>query len=591
MFNSRSGSIIHLAQSEAQADRVPDAEAFASELGARLVEAGLIDHMALRRAERARRHAGERLEVALVRLGLVSEGVIAREMSTMLGIPLATAVDFPPAAVLADRIEKGFLVSRRIVPLSDAPDRLVVAVADPFDRTAIADLEFALEKPLEVMLATTGDIDDALMRLFGSSEASRLATETVNESAAPSDEDVRHLADLASEAPVIKLVQDLIVRAVEARASDIHVEQRADSLCVRFRVDGILHTLERLPPELAPGVISRIKILARLDIAERRLPQDGRTRSVVRGRDFDIRVSTVPTMNGESCVLRLLDPASLRLEFPELGFEPRLLADLQGVLRRPHGIVLVTGPTGSGKTTTLYSALALLDSETRKILTAEDPVEYRLAGMSQIQVQPRIGLSFASALRSILRQDPDVIMIGEIRDLETAQIAIQASLTGHLVLSTLHTNNAAASVTRLLDVGVESYLLASSVSGILAQRLVRRLCEACAVPEEMPADFIARLVEEGGAALPAEIRRAPRLMARRGCAQCRDTGYKGRLAIGELLVVDHRLRAIVHNRASEREIEEAAVMGGMTTLYQAGLSRALAGQTTLEEILRVTRIS
>ena len=562
-----------------------------AELGSRLVASGVLDDMALRRADRARQQTSERLDIVLVRLGLVPETTIAATLAQMLGVPLATETDFPVARILGDRVAPEFLKARRILPLKEDRDRLVVAVADPFDRAAIEDLEFELEKRVELRVGCGSDIAQALGRLYGATDTGLAAAGAVAEAASPSKEDVRHLADLASEAPIIKLVQDLIVRAVESRASDIHVEQRPDTLCIRFRIDGVLHTVERLPPELAAGVVSRIKILSRLDIAERRVPQDGRTRSVVRGRDFDIRVSTIPTMNGECCVLRLLDPSTLRLELPALGFETRLLEDLSGLLRQPNGIVLVTGPTGSGKTTTLYTALGLLDAETRKILTVEDPVEYRFAGINQIQVQPRIGLTFASALRSILRQDPDVIMVGEIRDLETAQIAIQASLTGHLVLSTVHTNSAAASVTRLIDMGLESYLLASSVTGILAQRLVRRLCQYCATPEEAPKDVIASLIAEARPALLRETIAAPKLMARSGCPACRNTGYSGRIAIGELLVLDKKLRSILHRRASEQEIESAAIEGGMISLHQAGLGKALSGETTLEEVLRVTRMS
>ncbi len=566
-------------------------EAFAVELGRRLVEAGVLDDLALRRADRARQQAAERLDVVLIRLGLVPESTIAATIAQMLGLPLAAAADFPSHSILADRIAADFLKRRKILPLEVGVDRLVVAVADPFDRTAVEDLAFELEKPIELRIGTSSDIEQALGRLYGATDVAGVAAGAAATASAPSEEDARHLADLASEAPVIKLVQDLIVRAVESRASDIHVEQRPDCLCIRFRIDGVLHTVERLLPDLAAGVVSRIKILSRLDIAERRMAQDGRTRSVVRGRELDIRVSTIPTMNGECCVLRLLDPATLGLELPALGFGASLLQDFSELLRRPHGIVLVTGPTGSGKTTTLYTALGLLDSETRKILTVEDPVEYRIAGINQIQVQPQIGLTFASALRSILRQDPDVIMVGEIRDIETAQMAIQASLTGHLVLSTVHTNSAAASMTRLIDMGLESYLLASSVSGVLAQRLVRRLCRVCASPMDAPAELVARLVAEAGPSLSPEARAIPRLMARNGCSVCRNTGYSGRIAIGELMALDKGLRGILHRRASEQEIESAAIEGGMTTLHQAGLSKALSGETTLEEVLRVTRMS
>ncbi len=586
MFNKISSP-----SSDAVATDAARGDAFTDALGARLVERGLLDHLALRRAQRARSQSVERLDVVLARLGLVAEDSLADVLGEQLGLPIATASEFPAAPILVERIEPDFLRSKRIVPLREEHDRLVVAVADPLDTASTDSLAFHLEMPVEVRLSTSGDIDEALKRLYGAHDAAALASETAQRRSASPEDDVRRLEDLASEAPVVRLVQDLIVRAVEARASDIHVEQRPESLCVRFRVDGILHTVERLTPDLAPGVISRIKILSRLDIAERRQPQDGRTRSVVRGRELDIRVSTIPAMSGESCVLRLLSSHAVRLDFPALGFESRMLAGLQSLLNQPHGIVLVTGPTGSGKTTTLYTALGTLDAEKNKILTVEDPVEYRLPGISQIQVQPRASLTFATALRSILRQDPDVIMIGEIRDLETAQIAIQASLTGHLVLSTVHTNSASATVTRLLDMGVESYLLASSVSGVLAQRLVRRLCPECATPHDAPASLIERLIVEAGSAITSEVSSSPRLMSRGGCPQCRNTGYSGRIAIGELLPLDKSLRELVHARRSDQEIERAAIAAGMTTLYQAGLAKALAGETALEEVFRVTRLN
>ena len=468
---------------------------------------------------------------------------------------------------------------------------MVVAVANPFDTTATDALAFMLEKPVERQLATTGDIDRALVRLYGPSDGSPDHGEPAQGTVVSAgDDDVRRLQDLASEAPIIRLVQDLITRAVEARASDIHLEPRIDCLHVRHRIDGVLHTVEKLALGLAPGVTSRIKIIARLDIAERRLPQDGRIKSVVRGREIDLRVSTMPTMCGESCVLRILDRSTVRLDFPALGFDPLLLDGLGRLLGQPHGIVLVTGPTGSGKTTTLYTALGSLDREAAKIFTVEDPIEYQLTDINQIQVQPRIGLTFAAALRSILRQDPDVIMIGEIRDLETAQIAIQASLTGHLVLSTVHTNSAAATITRLLDMGVESYLLASSLTGVLAQRLVRRLCPACAIPEAASSILLDRLAKEANPARRSQFLPGAELRASAGCPACRHTGYDGRTAIGELLPITRNVRDIIHGHGSDQAIEEAAIADGMVTLYQDGISNVLAGKTSFEEVLRVTRL-
>ena len=427
-----------------------------------------------------------------------------------------------------------------------------------------------------------GEIEQALERLYG--RGAGVAAEggpAVAEQA--SEDDVRRLEDLASEAPVIRLVHELITRAVEAQASDIHVEPREDSLRVRYRIDGVLTTVETLPLAMRAAVTSRIKIMAHLNIAERRLPQDGRIKSTVRGKEIDLRVSTMPTMLGESVVLRILDRSSVQLDFAALGFAGPAHEAFAGLLAQPNGIILVTGPTGSGKTTTLYTALNTLNGAQSKLFTVEDPIEYQLTGVNQIQVQPRIGLTFAHALRSILRQDPDIIMVGEIRDLETAQIAVQASLTGHLVLSTVHTNSAAGTITRLLDMGVENYLLASTVTGILAQRLVRRLCRQCSAPAEASPLLLESLGK----------RRADLsgLRKRVGCRACRNTGYLGRTTISELLVMNEAVRQRVLETSPETAIEAAAVEGGMVGMFEDGIDKALRGETTIDEVLRVTRMS
>jgi general secretion pathway protein E len=428
-----------------------------------------------------------------------------------------------------------------------------------------------------------GEIERALERLYG--RGGTVAVEAHTAEAGPaSEDDVRRLEDMASEAPVIRLVHDLITRAVEAQASDIHVEPREDSVRVRYRIDGVLATVETLPLSLRAAVTSRIKIMANLNIAERRLPQDGRVKPTVRGKPIDLRISTMPTMLGESVVLRILDRSSVELDFVRLGFHGSMLETFTGLLAQPNGIILVTGPTGSGKTTTLYTALNRLNKADSKLFTVEDPIEYQLAGASQIQVQPKIGLTFAHALRSILRQDPDIIMVGEIRDLETAQMAIQASLTGHLVLSTLHTNSAAASLTRLMDMGVDDYLLASTLTGVLAQRLVRRLCGKCAAREEAPPPFIEKRLGGRREGLDGLRRKV-------GCQACRQTGYAGRTTISELLVMSDALRRKVLERGSESAIEAAAIEGGMVPMFDDGLAKALGGETTVEEVLRVTRIS
>jgi general secretion pathway protein E len=398
-------------------------------------------------------------------------------------------------------------------------------------------------------------------------------------------EDVQHLKDQASEAPVIRLVGLIIRRAVETRASDIHIEPFENRLVVRYRIDGVMQETESPPRRFSAAVISRVKIMANLDIAERRLPQDGRIKLRLQGKEIDLRVSTVPTMHGESVVMRILDKGGVPLNFDSLGFEPDVLAKFTEILLRPHGILLVTGPTGSGKTTTLYTALSALNKPDVKILTVEDPVEYQLEGVNQIQVKPQIDLTFANALRSIVRQDPDVIMIGEIRDLETAQIAVQSALTGHMVLSTLHTNDAASTINRLLDMGMEDYLLTTTVLGIQAQRLVRTLCRDCrrsyqALPEVVKETGLGRFVTPGADVM---------LYEPVGCDTCTQTGFIGRVAIMEVMPMTDGIRGLVMRHATSGDIQKQAVAEGMMTMYEHGLRKVLAGTTTLEEVLRVTR--
>jgi general secretion pathway protein E len=396
--------------------------------------------------------------------------------------------------------------------------------------------------------------------------------------------DVERLKDLASEAPVIRLVSHLIANAGEQRASDIHIEALEHGLRARYRIDGVLQEIEPPPSRFRAAIVSRIKIMARLNIAERRLPQDGRIKLAVRGTPIDLRVSTIPTMYGEGVVMRVLDRQGVALDFAKLGIAGQNLEAYEEILGRPNGVFLVTGPTGSGKTTTLYAALTRLNSPEKKILTVEDPVEYHLEGINQIQVQPSIGLSFAHVLRSILRQDPDIIMIGEIRDVETARIAIQAALTGHFVLSTLHTNDAPSAITRLLDMGVEDYLLTSTMTGVASQRLVRTLCPNCREAE--PA--LPELVEQLGLRRYANERE---IMVYRpqGCAQCSHSGYYGRTGLIETLQISDSIRRLILRRVEAMELMKAAIDDGMQTMYDDGMRKALAGETTIEEVLRVTR--
>jgi general secretion pathway protein E len=558
----------------------PSGEDLVERLAAFLAGRGVLDELTLHRALRAQKQSGERFDLVLTRLGLITEADLARLLAEFLGMPLLQASQLPEVPLLEDRLQLQFLKGNHIVPVADRGDSLLVAIADPFNTEAPAALSYLLGLPVACGVMPAGDIEHALERLYGRG-ALPAADARPRESAEANEDDVRRLEDMASEAPVIRLVHDLITRAAEAQASDIHVEPREDSVRVRYRIDGVLATVETLPLSLRAAVTSRIKIMAHLNIAERRLPQDGRVKATVRGRPIDLRISTMPTMLGESVVLRILDRSSVQLDFAPLGFHGAALDTLVGLLTQPNGIVLVTGPTGSGKTTTLYTALNLLNKPDSKLFTVEDPIEYQLSGINQIQVQPRIGLTFAQALRSILRQDPDIIMVGEIRDLETAQMAIQAALTGHLVLSTLHTNSAASSITRLIDMGVDDYLLASTLTSVLAQRLVRRLCTRCSAPAETVHPLLQRVGDRR--------RDWSGLRRKVGCQACRNTGYQGRTTISELLVMTDAMRRQVLERGSESAIEAAALDGGMVGMFDDGLSKALRGETTVDEVLRVTR--
>jgi general secretion pathway protein E len=557
-----------------------------SPIEAVLAERGMISSAALERARRLEAESGERLDRIAAKLGLVSERDMAAAYAALIGAPLITGEDFPAAPVAGDRISPAFLKRSRMIPVAETEAALIVAMADPLDDPVAQALAFAIEKPVERRAAVPADIETAYERLYGDG---RVAIDMIDEHAAhrgdeDRDADMERLKDLASEAPVIRLVNSLVARAVEMQASDIHLESGEGRLRLRYRIDGVLREMEQPPARLKSAIISRVKIMAKLNIAERRLAQDGRTRLAVRGKEIDFRVSTTPSIHGESVVMRILDRGSLALDFAALGFDAALLGQFRQVLARPHGIVLVTGPTGSGKTTTLYTALTELNSPDIKILTVEDPVEYVLEGINQVQVQPQIGLTFATALRSFLRQDPDVMMIGEIRDLETAQIAVQAALTGHLVLSTVHTNDAASAMTRLMDMGIEDYLLTSTINGVLGQRLVRCLCPRCRAPYDASGDFAAR-IGLAGLDVPANVT----LYRAVGCAVCSGTGYRGRTMILELLTMTDTLRPLVLRHAEARAIQTAAVAEGMQTMYAHGLRKALAGITSVEEVVRVIR--
>jgi general secretion pathway protein E len=556
----------------------------ADSLGAFLADRGHIDDATLDRARRAARTTGERFDRVLTKLGLLSETDLTAALAAYLSMPIASPAEVPTEAILPEIVRADFVRRNRVLPLAVSEESLTAGVTDPFSEEPLRALAYLIDRCVSLRLLAPADFDKAYQTLYAPSGAE---TDGARASAGEASEiDVQRLRDMASEAPTIRLVNQIVGEAVEVHASDIHVEPTGDAVLVRYRIDGALRTVRTLAADVQAAVTSRLKIMARLDIAERRLPQDGRIKIAVRGIDIDFRMSTIPTAFGESVVLRILDRSRVELDFQKLGFTPELVAGLQGLMRQPNGIILVTGPTGSGKTTTLYTALKTLNRPDRKLFTVEDPIEYQLERINQVQVHAGIGLDFPHALRSILRQDPDIIMIGEIRDLETARIAIQASLTGHLVFSTLHTNSAAASITRLVDMGVENYLLASTLRGVLAQRLVRRLCRQCCGPQENAeqwANEIRRRVPGIDGLGSADLRRAL------GCSACGDTGYSGRTTIAELMVVGSEIERLVLSAASDADLEQAARSHGMLTMYESGMAKVWAGVTTIDEVLSVTR--
>ena len=549
-----------------------------------MVKKGRVKEADLARARRLHEESEDDSFLSLLtKLGLVSERDLAESVAELLRLPLLAAKDFPEAPPPNVQVSVRFLKQHHIVPIAESETEVGLLVADPADVYPLQAVELATGRKAIVSVGLRSEIDDLIERYYGQGRSAMgTIVETLSDENARGEDDIEHLRDLASEAPVIRLVNLIVQRAVEQRASDIHIEPFENRLKVRYRIDGVLHEVESPPAASTAAVISRVKIMAKLNIAERRLPQDGRIMLRVQGKELDLRVSTVPTAHGESVVMRLLDRETVVLNFDKLGFSDHFMWRFNKVLEQPHGIILVTGPTGSGKTTTLYTAMSKLNTPGVKIITVEDPIEYQIEGINQIQAKPQIGLDFNNALRAIVRQDPDIIMIGEMRDLETARIAIQSALTGHLVLSTLHTNNAAGGITRLLDMGVEDYLLTSTVNGILAQRLVRRLEPVhaeryLATPEEIQKFGLRKFHPDG------EI-----YLYRPRPSELSPTGYLGRTTIMELLLMDDEIRRAVMRHAGMEEIERLARRSGMHTMYDVGIAKALRGETTVEEVLRVT---
>ena len=545
-------------------------------LGDLLIARGLLNAADLQRALGVQAQLGGRLGQILVRLGALSEDSLLPVLAEQLGMPVLVAAEWPQDATAlrldaAPGIAVDWFIDQGVVPWRDAEGRRLLAARDPLDPAVNELLEARLPAPWAWRLARSQDLE----RLVD-------AFQRANRAAADEDDDVGHLRELAEEAPVIELVNNLLAQAMDRGASDIHVEPGEDRFSVRFRIDGVLHEVLALPLSRFAAVASRIKLISGMDIAERRLPQDGRLSARVSGREVDVRASAVPGVHGESIVMRLLPKEREDLSLEKLGFEPADLARFRRWATEPHGIVLVTGPTGSGKSTTLYATLESINDRAEKIITVEDPVEYQVEGITQIQANAEIGYTFARALRAILRQDPDVVMIGEIRDRETAEIAIQAALTGHLVFSTLHTNDAVSAFTRLVDMGVEPFLVATSVRAVQAQRLLRRLCTACAVPTTVPPPIASAVTPYLPPGVAPDWRRAV------GCPACQGTGYRGRVGIYELVEVDAELQGLVMQRATAGDMRRAADAQGGRTLRVDGLLKASRGLTTVDEVVRVT---
>ena len=551
-------------------------------IGEMLVAAGKLAARDLEHALAAQTEMQDLLGRILVRLGLLAESDLAQVLARQLDVPLATAGAFPEDLLPVDGLAPEYLRMHRLLPLAVEDGILRIAMATPQDPFLVKAVRLASGLKVAPALGLESEIDAALERYFEEPDNDEAASEHPRD--AGDSEFVEHLRDLATEAPVIRLVNQIIGRVVDLRASDIHLEPFEDTLQVRYRIDGVLRNDAPVAIDMAAAVTSRIKLMAHLNIAERRLPQDGRIKTRIKGREIDLRVSTLPTVHGESVVIRVLDRASVRIELEKMGFASDILARFRDLLARPHGILLVTGPTGSGKTTTLYASLTKLDSAALKIVTVEDPVEYQLGGINQVQVQSQIGLDFAQSLRSILRQDPDVIMIGEMRDGETAQIAVQSALTGHLVLSTLHTNTAAGAVVRLVDMGIERYLITSTLNGVLSQRLVRRLCSDCREGVDLDAAQaaaagLARFFGGGGG----------RIYRAAGCPSCKHTGYLGRTSIHELLPIDDAMVHAILEGEDATALHALARSRGMRTLFEDGLRKVAEGVTSLEEVARVTQ--
>lgn len=562
-------------------------------IGEILVREHIISADQLRQAQHDQQASGKRLSYSLAKLGILGEKQLTDFLAQQYGVPSITLSEFEIDSEVIDLIPRDVAFKHHALPIQRAGSTLIVAMSDPSNIYAIDDLKFLTGLNIEPVVSTDAAIEDALARYYSKTDHAESYDDLIGDLnfddidfADDSDEETSVLDSQAEaeQAPVVKLCNLILLNAISKGASDIHIEPYEKSYRVRYRIDGVLRQEMTPPTKLKNAITSRMKIMSQLDIAERRLPQDGRIKlRIGKNREMDFRVSTLPTLFGEKIVLRLLDKENLQLDMMKLGFEPKPLHDFKESIHRPFGMCLVTGPTGSGKTTTLYSALAELNQDDVNISTAEDPVEYNLKGINQVQMHEDIGLNFAASLRSFLRQDPDIIMVGEIRDFETAEIAVKAALTGHMVLSTLHTNDAPSTINRLLNMGIEPFLVTASVNMILAQRLARRICRDCTTTDDRVTPEA--LVEAG---MPAEEARSCSPKRGAGCKSCGNTGYRGRVAFYEVMVLTDQLKELVLQGGSTGELKSEAIRLGMATLRRSGLNKILDGTTTLDEVLRVT---
>lgn len=560
-------------------DSIPTRDQQVADVVSWLVSNGLLSAERHTRALALAQHSPERLDRLLVNMQFVDEAHMAQALSVACELPLVRRESFPPEQAFANLFQTDYLRAQRIAPLKGEDGAIQLVMADPLNTDTVAAVTFKTGMPVRLAVGVGSEIDAWLASTAVVAQPSQRQTITQIDLGDADSSDLQRLRDLAGGAPVIRWVDQMFESAVAIGASDIHLEPGPRGLRARLRVDGQLREISPPDPSLVEATISRIKILAKLDIAERRLPHDGRTSITVQGREIDLRIATTPSLHGEGAVLRLLDKSAAALTLDSLGLSPEAVEKIRRSIRRPNGVTLVTGPTGSGKTTTLYAALRDILTPELKFVSVEDPVEYQIEGVSQIPVRNSINLTFARILRSVLRQDPDVLMIGEIRDKETATIAIEAALTGHQVLSTVHTNNAPATITRLLEMGVPEYLIASTLASVSAQRLVRNLCPSCAEPYQPSEALLARL--PGTAGLAPNYRKA------KGCNACRGTGYRGRSSVAEIMMVTDDIRELILRRAPERDIRTRALDEGMTPLLVDGLRKAAAGVTSLDDVIRV----